>query len=160
MYPTIPHIRFVTPSLVYNSEALVPKTRSSVTRKQVQDFVDTLPFNSLLGVRCTGVYRDGVRLECRLREELKNALGTLHGGVYASLADAAVGISIVAHFEFKRKCTTVEMKLNYFLPISGGKLTARCRLLRIGTSLAVGSVDLYNSKRELAGAALITYKLL
>ena len=114
----------------------------------------------LLGIRVTGVYRDGVRLECQIREELKNGLGTLHGGVYASLADAAVGISIAAHFEFKRKCTTVEMKLNYFLPIIEGKLSARGKLLRVGGSLAVGSVELYNSQRQLAGAALITYKLL
>ena len=108
----------------------------------------------------TSVHRDGVRLECHLREDLKNALGTLHGGVYASLADAAVGISIAAQFEFKRKCTTVEMKLNYFLPIIEGKLSARGRLLRIGSSLVVGSVELFNNKRQLAGAALITYKLL
>ena len=130
------------------------------TRAEVQTFVDTLPFNSLIGVRVTGVYRDGVRLECQLREELKNALGTLHGGVYASLADAAVGISIVSHFEFKRKATTVEMKLNYFLPITEGKLIARGKLLRIGSSLAVGSVEMFNDKKQLAGAALITYKLL
>ncbi len=133
---------------------------AQVTRIQVQDFIDTLPFNTLLGIRVTGVYRDGVRLECHLREELKNALATMHGGVYASLADSAVGISICAHFEFKRKCTTVEMKLNYFLPITEGKLVARAKLLRIGGSLAVGSVELFNAKRELAGAALITYKLL
>ena len=131
-----------------------------LTRPQIQNFIDTLPFNSLIGVRVTGVYRDGVRLECELREELKNALGTLHGGVYASLADAAVGISIAAHYEFKRKSTTVEMKLNYFLPITEGKLIARGKLLRLGTSLAVGSVEMFNSQRQLAGAALITYKLL
>jgi acyl-CoA thioesterase len=130
------------------------------TRKQVQQFVDTLPFNSLVGIRCTGVYRDGVRLECRMRDDLKNALGTMHGGVYATLADAAVGISIVTHFEFKRKCTTVEMKLNFFLPVTDGKLTARGRLLRVGTSLVVGSVELHNSKKQLAGAALATFKLL
>ena len=132
----------------------------SVTRAQVQGFVDRMPFNALLGLRVTGVHRDGVRLECHLRDDLKNSLGTLHGGVYASLADAAVGISIATHFEFKRKATTVEMKLNYFLPIVSGKLSARGKLLRIGTSLVVGSVDLYNEKKQLAGAALITYKLL
>ncbi len=119
-----------------------------------------MPFNALLGLRITGVHRDGVRVECHLRDDLKNSLGTLHGGVYASLADAAVGISIATHFEFKRKATTVEMKLNYFLPIVSGKLSARGKLLRIGTSLVVGSVDLYNEKKQLAGAALITYKLL
>ncbi|MBY0504683.1 MAG: PaaI family thioesterase [Bryobacteraceae bacterium] len=131
-----------------------------LTRAELQTFVDTLPFNSLIGVRVTGVYRDGVRLECQLREELKNALGTMHGGVYASLADAAVGMSLVTHFEFKRKVTTVEMKLNYFLPITEGKLIARGKLLRVGGSLAVGSVEMFNSQRQLAGAALITYKLL
>ena len=76
-------------------------------------------------------------------DHVGDAAGVLCRCVGASAvghADAAVGISIAAHFEFKRKCTTVEMKLNYFLPITEGKLSARGRLLRIGSSLVVGSV--------------------
>lgn len=131
-----------------------------MTRTDLKDFVSKMPFNELLGMRLTGLYRDGVRIECTLRPDLKNSHGTLHGGAYASLADAAVGAAIAAHFKMARKATTVEMKLNYFLPITQGKLSARAKLLRVGTSLAVGGVDLFNERKELAGAALITYKLL
>ena len=76
-----------------------------VTRAQVQTFVDTLPFNTLIGVRVTGVYRDGVRLECQLREELKNALGTLHGGVYASLAELSRADRVIYAIERDFKYT-------------------------------------------------------
>jgi len=131
-----------------------------LTRAQVQAFVDSSPFNSLLEMRVARVHADGVTLECRLRQDTRNTHGTLHGGVYATLADAAVGVAIAAHYEFKRKATTVEMKVNFFLPIVEGKLKARAKLLRLGSSLAVGSVDLYNDQKKLAGAALVTYKLL
>ncbi len=131
-----------------------------LTRAQVQTFVDSSPFNTLLEMRVARVHADGVTLECRLRHDTRNTHGTLHGGVYATLADAAVGVAIAAHYEFKRKATTVEMKVNFFLPILEGKLKARAKLLRLGSSLAVGSVDLYNDQKKLAGAALVTYKLL
>jgi len=111
-------------------------------------------------MRVARVHADGVTLECRLRPDTKNSHETLHGGVYATLADAAVGVAIAAHYEFKRKATTVEMKVNFFLPIVEGKLKARAKLLRLGSSLAVGSVDLYNDQKKLAGAALVTYKLI
>ena len=131
------------------------------TVAELNNWVKRMPFNNLVGLRVTRVYRDGVRVECPLRPELLNSLGTMHGGVYATLADVAAGLSILAHFHCQRKATTVELKLNYFLPITlPGKLSARCHLLRVGSTLAIGRVDLFDSHQKLAGAALVTYKLL
>jgi len=36
-------------------------------------------------------HADGVTVGCTVREELRNALGVLHGGVSATLSDVAVG---------------------------------------------------------------------
>lgn len=127
---------------------------------QLRRFLKTLPFNSLVGLRAAAVHEDGVTLECPVRPELLNAHRGLHGGVYGTIADAAVGMSIFCHFDGRRLATTVEMKVNYFLPIKKGKIVARARLRRIGTSLAVGQVDLLDSAGNLAGIAVVTYKLL
>jgi uncharacterized protein (TIGR00369 family) len=131
-----------------------------MTLPRLRQFLKTLPFNSLVGLKAAAVHDDGVTLECRFRPELRNAHGTLHGGVYGTIADAAVGMAIFSHFDGQRRATTVEMKVNYFLPVTKGKIVARARLRRIGSTLAIGQVDLSDSKGALVGIAIVTYKIL
>jgi uncharacterized protein (TIGR00369 family) len=95
-----------------------------------------------------------------LRDELTNSAGVAHGGVAATLADAAVGIALQRHFGGNRPITTVEMKINYFLPAVKGRIYARARLIRLGSTLCVGSVDLTDSHNKQLGTALVTYMLL
>ncbi len=119
-----------------------------------------MPFNSLVGIRLKRLHADGLTIECTVRPELLNSAGVVHGGVSATLVDAAVGIALWRHFGGRRRCTTVELKINYFRPIVSGKVFARARLVRIGSSICVGHVDLSDSSGNLAGTALATYMLL
>lgn len=106
------------------------------------------------------VHADGITVACALRNDLRNSSGAAHGGVAAALADAAVGIAIQRHFCGKRRITTVEMKINYFLPVTSGRIFARSRLLRIGSTLCVGSVEITDSRARLVGTAIVTYMFL
>jgi uncharacterized protein (TIGR00369 family) len=131
-----------------------------LTAKQVRDFLPRIPFNTLLGIKLTRTHNDGVTIECALRHELTNSAGVAHGGVAAAIADVAVGMALNRHFGGKRPITNVEMKINYFLPATDGQIFARSRLLRIGSTLCVGSVDLTNTEGKQLGTALVTYMLL
>jgi len=131
-----------------------------LTAQQIRDFLPRVPFATLLRIKLTRVHRDGVTIECALRPELTNSLAVAHGGVAATLADAAVGTALNRHFGGKRPITTVEMKINYFLPATKGRILARARLLRIGSTLCVGSVDLTDTRGNNLGTALVTYMLL
>src|SRR5579863_1265401 len=126
----------------------------------MREAIRGMPFNELVGIRLARVHKDGVTIDCKLRPELLNAHGILHGGVTATLADAAVGIAISLKVGRPRAPTTVELKLNYLRPVSGVKITARSRLLRMGTTLCIGRVDLFDDAKELVGTALCTYMLL
>ncbi len=119
-----------------------------------------MPFNQLLGMRVVRMHRDGVTIEIPVRDHLRNTAGVLHGGVTATLADAAVGIAITRHFGRKRPATTVEMKINFMRPLADGKIVARAHLLRVGNTLCVGRVDLFDGHRIAVAAALVTYMLL
>jgi acyl-CoA thioesterase len=119
-----------------------------------------MAFNQWLGIRLVRVHKDGVTIDCKLRPELLNVFGVLHGGVTATLADSAVGIAITQRLGEPGKAVTVEMKLNYLRPVGGRKITARARLLRMGSTLCVGRVDMFNDARELVGSGLVTYMLL
>lgn len=125
--------------------------------RQTSIFLRRVPFNDLLGMKLRAVHRDGITVECTIRDELRNAAGVAHGGLAAALADAAVGIAIYRHFGGKRRGTTVELKINYFLPVAKGRMLARSHLLRIGSTLCVGRVDLRDDRRRAIGTAIVTY---
>jgi uncharacterized protein (TIGR00369 family) len=114
-------------------------------------------FNEYLGIRILRKHKNGVTVECRMRKELLNFAGVLHGGVTATLADVAVGQALMQR---GHRTTTVELKINYLRPITGSKLTARSHLLRIGKTLSTARVDVYDDNRNLAAVALVTYMLL
>ena len=132
--------------------------KSTVTK--ARDFLNWHAFNHLLGLELVRVHRDGLTIQCRVRPELLNSAGVVHGGVTASLADAAVGSALQHHFKGKRRFTTIEMKINYFRPVTEGRLRARARLVRIGSRICVGQVDLLDEHRRSVGLAIVTYMLL
>lgn len=138
----------------------MPKKQKQIAVQDLKDLTRRIPFNRLVGIRVVRRHRDGVTLECAVRDDLRNWAGVLHGGVTAAIADVAVGVAITNHFHRKRRATTTELKINYFLPIRDGKITARSHLIRIGSTLVVGRVDLFDSEKRLAGAALVSYMLL
>ena len=128
-----------------------------MTIHQTRDFMTKVPFNTLLGMRLYRIHRDGVTIECPLRDDLRNSAGAAHGGVTAAMADAAVGIAINRRSGGKRRITTVELKINYFRPVREGRIFARSHLLRIGSTLCVGSVDFTDEQARAIGTAIVTY---
>jgi len=128
--------------------------------QELRELAEGMSFNKLVGLKLIRRHRDGVTVQCTMRDELKNIAGVMHGGALATLADAAVGIAIANHFEGRRPCTTTELKINYLRPIARGKLTGRSRLVRVGKTLCVGWVDMFDSERKLAAVAIVTYMLL
>jgi uncharacterized protein (TIGR00369 family) len=135
----------------------------NLERVNIQDLrgvAENMAFNKLLGIRLMRIHSDGVTIQCAMRDDLKNIAGMLHGGVAATLADAAVGIAIASHFGGRRPCTTTDLKINYLRPIAHGKLIARSHLVRIGKKLCVGRVDMTDNERKLAAVAIVTYMLL
>jgi uncharacterized protein (TIGR00369 family) len=131
-----------------------------VTIEDLRAVAENMPFNKLIGIRVVRGHSDGVTIECAIRDELKNTAGMMHGGVAATLADAAVGIALARHFAGRRPCTTTDLKINYLRPIAHGKIVARSHLVRIGRNLCVGRVDLSNAQRKLSAVAIVTYLLL
>jgi uncharacterized protein (TIGR00369 family) len=133
------------------------KATKSDDLARARAFIAKIPFNEFLGLEVFRAHPDGLTLRCRVRKELLNSHGALHGGVTASLVDVAVGVAIQYRFGGTRAISTVELKVSYFLPVTSGVLLARARLLRVGSTLCVGRVDLTDSEGDLVGTAIVTY---
>jgi uncharacterized protein (TIGR00369 family) len=140
---------------LYDNGVLTP-----LTFKESADFLRTIPFNELVGLRLLRFHTDGVTIGCSMRPELRNAHGVLHGGVSATLVDVAVGVALTRYLGRPRAATTVELKISYLRPVQDGKVTARSHLVRVGKNLCTARVDVFNGSKDPAAIALVTYMIL
>ena len=83
-------------------------------------------------------------------------MGTLHGGVYCDLADAAMGYAYAAALGEGETFTTVELKINFFRPVRKGRLTAEARVVRAGKTLGYVECDVTDAEGRLVARAAST----
>jgi len=131
-----------------------------MTLKKLKLFLHEIPFNAYVGINLVRLHKDGVTLACTIRPELLNGSDVLHGGVTATLADVAVGMALARHLGRPRAATTVEMKINYLRPAVHGRVTARSHLVKVGSRLCCGRVEVVDQQKRPVAEALITYMIL
>ena len=85
-----------------------------------------------------------------------NPMGTLHGGGFCDLADAAMGTAWVTGLKEGETCTTIELKINYFRPVWSGKLTAEARVVRRGQTLGYVECDVRDAEGKLVAKSSST----
>ena len=114
------------------------------------------PIAKLLGMRITG-YCDGcTTMEIDIDERLYNPMGTLHGGVYCDLADAAMGISFFTTLANDEIFTTVDLNITYLKAVKTGKLIAESKIIRRGKRLGYMECHITNEEGELVAKASST----
>ncbi|MEK3934852.1 PaaI family thioesterase [Sporosarcina sp. FSL W7-1349] len=98
-------------------------------------------------------------LELPIKYEVTQSRNNVHGGVIASMIDAAVGAALRSTLEKGKAGVTVEMKLNYLRPANGEKLIAKGKIVKKGKSLAIGEAVIENDKGQEVAIGLVTYMI-
>jgi len=93
------------------------------------------PIGRLLGFVLKEIEPGRAVFEMEAGERHHNPMGTLHGGIYCDLADAAMGYAYAATLGEGETFTTVELKINFFRPVRQGRLTAEARVVKAGSTL-------------------------
>ena len=101
------------------------------------------PFIEHLGIVLTHGDAEGVELQLPIRAEFLNSIGIVHGGVYAALADTALGASLYARLGRERLVITAEMSCRYIKGARSGTLVSRARVLHAGRSTAVAEAEVF-----------------
>lgn len=94
-------------------------------------------FRELLGLRSGGAEDGGASVLLDAQERHVNPVGTIHGGVVATLLDVAMAEALSTVIPGRGSPVTVEMKLNFLQPARVGVLVANARVRRRGRRLAV-----------------------
>src|SRR3954464_13220224 len=114
------------------------------------------PIARLLGFTLTAIEPGRAVFEMEVDERHHNPMGTLHGGVYCDLADAAMGYACAATLGNDESFTTVELKVNFLRAVRKGKLTAEARVVKAGGTLAYIECDISDADGRLVARAAST----
>jgi len=110
--------------------------------ERVNQLINRCPYFDLLSMKIQEV---GVRfsvLEIDLAQKHLQPFGFVHGGVFASIIDAAAFWAIYYEIEDQNVgVTTVDLKLNYLAPAVSGKLIAKGRQIKLGKTLGYAEAE-------------------
>src|SRR6478609_4763287 len=93
------------------------------------------PIGRLLGFVLTAIKSGRAVFEMEADDRHHNPMGTLHGGVYCDLADAAMGMAYAATLAEGESFTTVELKVNFLRAVRQATLTAEAKVVKAGGTL-------------------------
>jgi uncharacterized protein (TIGR00369 family) len=96
------------------------------------------PAAALLGMNIDSVQRGRVVFSIVADEMHENPMGTMHGGIIATLVDSAMGCAVMSMLPAGTGYTTLELKTNYVRPIvqTTGVVRAEGRVVHLGGSVA------------------------
>ena len=117
--------------------------------KQIIAIVNTCPYFELLSIKLMDVGVGYSSLEIDLANKHLQPYGMVHGGVFASIIDAAAFWSIYFGIEDPDAgLTTVDLKLNYLEPAVSGKLFARGRQIKVGRTLGYAEAQVFDQSEK------------
>lgn len=87
-----------------------------------------------------------------------NPLGTMHGGVYATLLDSALGCCVHTRLAKGQGYTTLTLEIKYLraATIATGRLIATGRVVSLGRTTATAEADLRDERGKLYATATTT----
>jgi uncharacterized protein (TIGR00369 family) len=111
--------------------------------------VNRSPYFSLLSMEIKDLEWGTSVLEVALEEKHLQPFGYVHGGVIASVMDAATFWAVFPRVQDGMGLTTVEIKVNYLAPVQKGKLVVKGRCIKIGRTLALGEAYINSAEGNL-----------
>jgi len=114
------------------------------------------PVATLIGFRLASVQPGVAVLELEAGPQHANPMGTMHGGIFCDLADAAMGMAWGSTLDEGETFTTLELKINYMKPVWSGKLVATGRVVGTGRTIGLTECDIVDSKNRLVARASST----
>jgi len=126
----------------------------------LQGTFQACPFHRLLRAELRLLEPGEVEVEIPWFADLDQAMGRLHGGVYAALLDtASYYAALSACGPSKKLPLTQEYKLNLLASVSGEALIGRSSVLKLGRRVAVVETRIRSASVDLAAVGLTSLVL-
>ncbi len=128
---------------------------------RVNQLINGSPYFALLSMTVREAGIGFSLLEIELARKHLQAFGFVHGGVFASLIDAAAFWALFYEIEDETAgATSVDLKLNYLAPAASGKLIAKGRRIKLGKKLGYADVTVTDEHGKLLAHGASTLMIL
>lgn len=107
------------------------------------------PFSKWLGIEVLESQKGSCKLKMKVREEMCNGFGIIHGGVTFSLADSALAFASNAH---GRLSVALECSISYPNPVKvGDVLFAEATEVNLSNKIGIYNIPVTNQNGDLVG---------
>jgi len=114
------------------------------------------PYYEYLGIEVVEADEGFAKLRLGFKDHLTHPFGYFHGGAIASLADSAGINAVLTTLNDEEKALTLEMKINYLLPVKDAVVFAEGKVIHKGKKFAVADVDVKSDDGQLVAKAIVT----
>lgn len=118
--------------------------------------VEPPPIAKLIGMEIESVERGRAVTSLHAEARHANPMGTLHGGILADLADAAMGMAYASTLAEGEAFTTLELKINFLRPVWDAHLTAIGTVKQGGRTVGLVECDVIDEDGRLIAHASST----
>ena len=132
-------------------------SEKTISPEKLQELITRGPFNKWLNFTVLRAGEDGVELKATWREEwiVNPERRYTHGGILAAIIDVAADYALAARLG--RPVPTIDLRVDYHKPAMPGDLTARARVVRMGSQYSTAEALLYDKDGELVASGRGTY---
>jgi uncharacterized protein (TIGR00369 family) len=125
--------------------------------EKLQELITRGPFNRWLNFTVTKVDEEGIEVRAAWREEwvVNPDRRYTHGGILGAIIDVAADYAIAA--KLGRPVPTVDMRVDFHKPAMPGDLTAKARVVRMGSQFTTAEAALYDKDGALVASGRGTY---
>lgn len=93
-------------------------------------------------------------------ENLKQVHGNLHGGIIATAIDTAMAVTVNEAIGPEQYAVTVELKVNYLLPVADSDIYAFATLVKNGKRLFMATVQVYDEEQNIVAIGSGTFSII
>ncbi len=90
-------------------------------------------------------------------DNLKQVYGAMHGGIISLAVDSAAAVAINEYIGSDYAATTVELKVNYLLPVVDSDIFGYAKIVKKGKQLMVTTVEVLDNLEKVVAIGIVTY---
>src|SRR5687768_12236638 len=132
-------------------------SKETIDIETLQQLISRGPFNKWLNFTVLAAGQDGVEIRAAWREEwvVHPERRYTHGGILAAIIDVAADYAIAARLG--NPVPTIDIRVDYHKAAMPGDLTAKARVVRLGSQFSTAEASIYDKDGALIASGRGTY---
>lgn len=132
-------------------------SEEKVTVEKLQQLITRGPFNQWLNFTVLKADDAGIEIKATWREEwvVNPDRRYTHGGILAAIIDVAADYVLAA--QLGRPVPTIDIRVDYHKAAMPGDLTAKARVVRMGSQYSTAEASIYDKDGALVASGRGTY---